>query len=293
MTPRSRSAWASRTRYALLARAIFENPMINGSTYRLDAGQRFSPVTRSSGRSVVPHRAARRTPTPTLTRARSAPCELKKNPPGVTSAVPRLRDLTRAGVAAQLHDGLAQMSRAARAALRQRAAVRIDRHAAADQDAILVLDPVLAQEARDLARTAPAGVLDPRRRDDREAVVRAADVDVVDPEVALRTQLLDHDVLSVPVEARELVLGALADHAGRQRVHQHGRMRQGLRALGGHEHERVGAVDGRVHVEQRRGLADHARVIVVGERQRRAQRGDGLCAALLRPFTAMRARLAR
>ena len=29
--------------YALLARAIFENPMINGSTYRLDAGQRFSP----------------------------------------------------------------------------------------------------------------------------------------------------------------------------------------------------------------------------------------------------------
>jgi len=29
--------------YALLARAILENPMLNGSTYRLDAGQRFAP----------------------------------------------------------------------------------------------------------------------------------------------------------------------------------------------------------------------------------------------------------
>lgn len=29
--------------YALLAKAIFENPMLNGSTFRLDAGQRFSP----------------------------------------------------------------------------------------------------------------------------------------------------------------------------------------------------------------------------------------------------------
>lgn len=29
--------------YALLARAIFENPMLNGSTFRLDAGQRFAP----------------------------------------------------------------------------------------------------------------------------------------------------------------------------------------------------------------------------------------------------------
>lgn len=29
--------------YALLARAIFENPMMNGSTYRLDGGQRFAP----------------------------------------------------------------------------------------------------------------------------------------------------------------------------------------------------------------------------------------------------------
>jgi hypothetical protein len=29
--------------YALAARAIFENPMLNGSTLRLDGGQRFSP----------------------------------------------------------------------------------------------------------------------------------------------------------------------------------------------------------------------------------------------------------
>jgi NAD(P)-dependent dehydrogenase (short-subunit alcohol dehydrogenase family) len=29
--------------YALLARAIFENPMMNGSTIRLDGGQRFAP----------------------------------------------------------------------------------------------------------------------------------------------------------------------------------------------------------------------------------------------------------
>ena len=29
--------------YALLARAIFENPMLNGSTFRIDGGQRFSP----------------------------------------------------------------------------------------------------------------------------------------------------------------------------------------------------------------------------------------------------------
>ena len=29
--------------YALLARAIFENPMVNGSTFRLDAAQRFAP----------------------------------------------------------------------------------------------------------------------------------------------------------------------------------------------------------------------------------------------------------
>jgi NAD(P)-dependent dehydrogenase (short-subunit alcohol dehydrogenase family) len=29
--------------YALLARAIFENPMLNGSTLRLDGGQRFAP----------------------------------------------------------------------------------------------------------------------------------------------------------------------------------------------------------------------------------------------------------
>jgi NAD(P)-dependent dehydrogenase (short-subunit alcohol dehydrogenase family) len=29
--------------YALLARAIFENPMLNGSTLRLDGGQRFGP----------------------------------------------------------------------------------------------------------------------------------------------------------------------------------------------------------------------------------------------------------
>src|SRR4030095_7977028 len=29
--------------YALLARAIFENPMMNGSTVRLDGGQRFAP----------------------------------------------------------------------------------------------------------------------------------------------------------------------------------------------------------------------------------------------------------
>jgi NAD(P)-dependent dehydrogenase (short-subunit alcohol dehydrogenase family) len=29
--------------YALLARLIFENPMVNGSTFRLDGGQRFAP----------------------------------------------------------------------------------------------------------------------------------------------------------------------------------------------------------------------------------------------------------
>jgi NAD(P)-dependent dehydrogenase (short-subunit alcohol dehydrogenase family) len=29
--------------YAMLARAIFENPMLNGSTFRLDGGQRFGP----------------------------------------------------------------------------------------------------------------------------------------------------------------------------------------------------------------------------------------------------------
>jgi NAD(P)-dependent dehydrogenase (short-subunit alcohol dehydrogenase family) len=29
--------------YALLARAIFENPMLNGSTFRIDGGQRFAP----------------------------------------------------------------------------------------------------------------------------------------------------------------------------------------------------------------------------------------------------------
>ena len=29
--------------YAHLARAIFENPMMNGSTLRLDGGQRFAP----------------------------------------------------------------------------------------------------------------------------------------------------------------------------------------------------------------------------------------------------------
>ena len=29
--------------YAALARAIFENPMLNGSTFRLDGGQRFAP----------------------------------------------------------------------------------------------------------------------------------------------------------------------------------------------------------------------------------------------------------
>ena len=29
--------------YALLARAIFENPMMNGSVVRLDGGQRFAP----------------------------------------------------------------------------------------------------------------------------------------------------------------------------------------------------------------------------------------------------------
>jgi NAD(P)-dependent dehydrogenase (short-subunit alcohol dehydrogenase family) len=29
--------------YALLVRAIFENPMLNGSTFRLDGGQRFAP----------------------------------------------------------------------------------------------------------------------------------------------------------------------------------------------------------------------------------------------------------
>jgi hypothetical protein len=29
--------------YAMLVRAIFENPMMNGSTYRLDGGQRFAP----------------------------------------------------------------------------------------------------------------------------------------------------------------------------------------------------------------------------------------------------------
>ncbi len=29
--------------YAMLARAIFENPMMNGSTFRLDGGQRFAP----------------------------------------------------------------------------------------------------------------------------------------------------------------------------------------------------------------------------------------------------------
>jgi len=29
--------------YALLARAIFENPMLNGSTFRVDGGQRFAP----------------------------------------------------------------------------------------------------------------------------------------------------------------------------------------------------------------------------------------------------------
>jgi hypothetical protein len=29
--------------YARMARAIFENPMLNGSTIRLDGGQRFAP----------------------------------------------------------------------------------------------------------------------------------------------------------------------------------------------------------------------------------------------------------
>jgi hypothetical protein len=29
--------------YARLARAIVENPMLNGTTIRLDAGQRFKP----------------------------------------------------------------------------------------------------------------------------------------------------------------------------------------------------------------------------------------------------------
>jgi hypothetical protein len=29
--------------YARMAQAIFENPMLNGSTVRLDGGQRFAP----------------------------------------------------------------------------------------------------------------------------------------------------------------------------------------------------------------------------------------------------------
>ena len=83
------------------------------------------------------------------------PWELKKKPPGVTSAVSRVRHLALAGPALELEYRLAEVARALRPALGQRAAVRVHRDPAVDQHPTLFLVPVLLEERPGLARTAP------------------------------------------------------------------------------------------------------------------------------------------
>ena len=56
-------------------------------------------------------------------------------------------------------------------------------------------------------------------------------------------------------------------------------MRHRLRSLGGRQHERVGTVDRQVHVEQAQRLTDHARRLVVVDRERRVDRGERILAA--------------
>ena len=83
---------------------------------------------------------------------------------------------------------------------------------------------------------------------------------VVDPEVALGPERVDHHLLAVVAQARGLVLLVLADLAERRRVDEHGPVREVARPLGGGDDERVGAVDRDVHVEQAQRPADHPRV---------------------------------
>ena len=137
-----------------------------------------------------------------------------------------------------------------------------------------VLPPARLHVLRRLPFFAVTEILDEVHGDDREPVVGVVHVDVVEPQIALGAECLDDDVLAVPRQARELILVVAPDESGGGGVNQHRRFRQRLGALRGGEHERVGAVDGDVHVEHAERFADHAGVEVVGHRDRIAHGGE-------------------
>ena len=76
------------------------------------------------------------------------PWALKKKPPAVTIAVSAPVDLALAGPALELVHRLAEVARALGAALGERAAVRVHRDPAVDQDPWPVLVPVGLDERR-------------------------------------------------------------------------------------------------------------------------------------------------
>jgi hypothetical protein len=158
-------------------------------------------------------------------------------------------DLTGAGGAAELVHSFAEMTGAAGGSLAERTAVGVDRDSTVDLDSSAFVVPVLPQERLGPSRRTETTVLEPGERDDREPLVGVEEVDVVDPQVGLALQLLDHHVLAVAMQSVELVFVVLADDPRGGSVDQDGAMGQRPRPFRGGEHERVGAVHREVHVE--------------------------------------------
>ena len=124
-------------------------------------------------------------------------------------------DLTVSGLTAELHHSFSYVAGSARGTFGEGSAVRVHGNAAVDEDAVVVGVPIVGEELRRTARRAVAHVLEPGERDDREAVIGQEDIDVVEPEVALGLERVDHDLLAVIVQVGDLILVCAAEPNGR------------------------------------------------------------------------------
>src|SRR4051794_6845827 len=102
---------------------------------------------------------------------------------------PRARHLAAARLPAQLGHRLAQVAGSLRAALGQAAAVGVHRHPPLDLDPVLHRVPVVGQERPGLSGTAEAVALEAAQGHEAEAVVGKEQVDVVEPQIALGSQV--------------------------------------------------------------------------------------------------------
>ena len=176
-------------------------------------------------------------------------------PPVATTAVLAFGDLAVAGLVAELRDGFVEEAHAVRAALRELAAVRVERERAVEGDRAPAVDPVLR-----LAEAAEAERLDPRDAVEREPVVQQGDVDVVGGQRRARPQMRrrpDHLRL---VGDRVLVPRQPFGDLGARRLDADRRMRQVAGDIGGADDDGHRPVARHVAVVQAERRRDHPSV---------------------------------